>query len=44
MEIRILFQELIPRLRGIEATADARRMRSSFINGIKSLPVRVTTG
>jgi cytochrome P450 len=43
MEIRLMFEELIPRLRTIELAGDVRRVRSNFVNGIKTLPVRVTT-
>jgi cytochrome P450 len=43
MEIRLMFEELIPRLRTIELIGDVRRVRSNFVNGIKTLPVRVST-
>ena len=43
MEVRLMFEELIPRLRTIELTGDVRRVRSNFVNGIKTLPVRVST-
>ena len=43
MEIRLMFEELIPRLRTIELTGEVRRVRSNFVNGIKTLPVKVTT-
>ncbi|EYT79677.1 cytochrome P450 [Streptomyces sp. Tu 6176] len=41
-EIRILFEELIPRLSGIHLTGDVPRVRSNFVNGVKRLPVEVT--
>jgi cytochrome P450 len=41
LETKVLFQELLPRLRTIEPTGPAVRMRSNFVNGIKRLPVRV---
>ncbi len=41
LETKILFQELLPRLRSIEPAGPAERMRSNFVNGIKHLPVRV---
>lgn len=41
-EIRIMFEELIPRLAGIELAGDVPRVRSNFVNGIKRLPVEVT--
>ncbi|KAA0087130.1 cytochrome P450 [Mycolicibacterium sp. P9-64] len=43
MEVRLMFEELIPRLRTIELAGDVRRVRSNFVNGIKTLPVRVKT-
>jgi cytochrome P450 len=43
MEIRIMFEELIPRLSGgIALTGDVKRVRSNFVNGIKKFPVAVT--
>ena len=42
LELRIMFEELLPRLAGIELAGDVRRVRSNFVNGIKSLPVSVT--
>jgi cytochrome P450 len=43
MEIRIMFEELIPRLAGgIELTGDVKRVRSNFVNGIKKFPVKVS--
>jgi len=43
MEIRLMFQALLPRLKTIELAGDVTRVRSNFVNGIKRLPVRVTT-
>jgi cytochrome P450 len=43
LETKILFQELIPRLASIELAAPVQRIRSNFVNGIKRMPVRVTT-
>jgi len=43
MEIKIMFEELIPRLSGgIELTGDVKRVRSNFVNGIKKFPVKVS--
>jgi cytochrome P450 len=42
MEIRLMFEELLPRIRDIELTGEVRRVRSNFVNGIKAFPVRVT--
>jgi cytochrome P450 len=43
LETKILFQELIPRLDTIELTGPVERIRSNFVNGVKRMPVRVTT-
>jgi len=40
LEIRIMFEELLRRLPEIELAGSVRRLRSNFINGIKSMPVR----
>jgi cytochrome P450 len=42
LELKIMFEELIPRLAGIRLAGDVRRVRSNFVNGIKELPVEVT--
>jgi cytochrome P450 len=42
MEVRIAFEELLKRVRTIELTGPAERLRSNFFNGVKRLPVRVT--
>jgi cytochrome P450 family 142 subfamily A polypeptide 1 len=46
LELRVLFEELLPRLPDIElATGEPLRMRpSNFIVGLESLPVRFTPG
>ncbi|POX38725.1 cytochrome P450 [Streptomyces sp. Ru73] len=41
-EMRIMFEELIPRLADIRVTGPVPRVRSNFVNGIKQLPVEVT--
>lgn len=40
LEIRVIFEELVRRLPDIELNGPVRRLRSNFINGIKSMPVR----
>ena len=40
LEIRVLFQELLPRLAHIEYNGPIERLRSNFISGIKHLPVK----
>ena len=42
LEVRVLFQEIAKRIRGIEAAGPHRFLRSNFIAGIKELPVTVT--
>ncbi len=42
LEVKIAFEELIPRLASIEPAGKVDRLRSNFFNGIKRLPVRVT--
>ncbi len=43
LELRVLFEELLPRVRHIELTGPVTALRLNFINGIKHLPVRVLT-
>ncbi|MEU4164598.1 cytochrome P450 [Actinoplanes sp. NPDC026670] len=42
LEIRLMFEELIPRITAAHLDGEVRRVRSNFVNGIKTLPVRVT--
>ncbi|RKS77251.1 cytochrome P450 [Actinomadura pelletieri DSM 43383] len=42
LEMRIMFEELLPRLADIRVSGDVRRVRSNFVNGIKHMPVTVT--
>ena len=42
LEIRILFEEILRRLPDMEIAGEVRRLRSSFIDGIKEIPVRFT--
>jgi len=42
MEINILLEELVKRVSSIEQIGEVKRLRSTFINGIKHLPVRLT--
>lgn len=41
LEIRVMFEELLPRLADVELTGPVVRLRSNFINGIKHMPVRL---
>ncbi len=42
MEIRLMYEELVPRLADVDFAGDVRRVRSNFVNGIKGFPVRIT--
>ena len=42
LEVRVLFEELLPRLASIEPNGPIERLRSNFISGIKHMPVKVT--
>lgn len=42
LEIQIMFEELLRRLPDMEISGEVRRLRSSFIDGIKEIPVRFT--
>ena len=41
LQLRILWEELLPRFPVIEVVGPARRVYSNFIHGIRSLPVRI---
>jgi len=40
MEMRILYEELLPRLSSVEQAGEARMSQAVFVNGLKSLPLR----
>jgi cytochrome P450 len=40
LEMRILFEELVARIRSIELDGPPKMVQSSFVNGPKSLPIR----
>ena len=40
MEMRILWEELLPRLESIELDGEAEMTQASFVNGPKRLPIR----
>jgi cholest-4-en-3-one 26-monooxygenase len=42
MELQIIFKELLTRLPDMQLAGEVRRLRSNFIDGIKSMPVRYT--
>ncbi len=41
LELRIMFETLAARIDRVEPAGEPRRLRSNFINGIKSMPVRI---
>ncbi|MGI8824612.1 MAG: cytochrome P450 [Chloroflexota bacterium] len=41
LEIRIMFEELLPRMADVGMLSEPERMRSNFTNAIKRMPVRV---
>lgn len=41
MEVRLMFEELLPRLGAVEVAGDVTRVRSNFVNGIKKLPIAI---
>ncbi len=40
MEMRILFEELLPKLKSVELAGEPRYMETNFVGGLKSLPIR----
>lgn len=42
LEMRLLFEELFPRLTSIELTGEPKYTTANFVGGIKNLPVRIS--
>jgi cytochrome P450 len=42
LEMRILFEELLPRIASLELAGEPRRTEAVFVGGLKTLPVRFT--
>ena len=42
MELKVLFEELLPRITSVELDGPVERLRSNFICGMKRLPVKMT--
>ena len=40
LEVKVMFEELLPRLAAIEPAGPAERIRTNFTNAFKSMPVR----
>ena len=41
LEVRVMLEELLPRISRIELTETPRRIRSNFVNGFKHVPLRL---
>jgi cytochrome P450 len=41
MELRILFEEMLPHIAGLELAGEPKLSQAVFVNGLKSLPIRV---
>ena len=41
MELRVLLEELLPRLAAVRLAGPIERLRSNFISGIKRMPIEV---
>jgi cytochrome P450 len=41
LELRILFEELLPRINSIELTGERKVVQTNFVGGLRSLPVRL---
>jgi cytochrome P450 len=44
IELRVVFRQLIQRLEHLELAGDVARLRSSFVGGIKAMPIRYRLG
>ena len=44
LELRVLLEELIDKDVHLEAAGAPARIRSNFVNGLRTLPVRVASG
>lgn len=42
LELRILFEELLPHIESLEVTGETQLTYANFVSGLKTLPVRVT--
>ena len=42
LEMRILFEELLPRIRKVEVVGEPKYVAANFLSGLKSLPVSIT--
>lgn len=42
LEMRILFEEMLPRLSALSLAGPVKMTQATFVNGPKTLPIRVT--
>jgi cytochrome P450 len=42
LEMKVMLEELLPRLDGVEITGDIKFLQTNFVGGIKRLPARIT--
>jgi cytochrome P450 len=42
LEVKVMFEELLPRLRSIETAGPPERIRTNFTNAFRAMPVRVS--
>ena len=40
MEMRVFFEELLPRIKSVSMAGDASHTKAVFVGGLKSLPIR----
>ena len=40
MELRAFFKELLPRLESVELNGEAKLMKTIFVGGLKTLPIK----
>ncbi|MEV5848527.1 cytochrome P450 [Streptomyces sp. NPDC051985] len=41
LELRVMFEELLPRIRSVEITGERRVVQTNFVGGLRKLPVRL---
>jgi cytochrome P450 len=41
LEMKVLFEELLPRIKGIELTGEPRWLKTNFVGGLRSMPVKL---
>jgi cytochrome P450 len=41
LEMRIMFEELLPRIKSVQLTGDRKAVQTNFVGGLRNLPVRL---